>query len=175
MQYISFEDGNISLGGTRIPGILASLSVDGKVKYDKQKVDGISGKSKTLQGWEDHEVVASLYLLTDDSGTCYDKLTQLAPLFKEPDGKADPKIYALVNRHAQARGVRMVVFDRLESVESDQDDVITVTLGFTEHRPPIIKTEAAAAGTSAPGGGASQDTPKADERINVDAKGTGRS
>ena len=33
-QLITFEDGVITLGGDEIPGILQSLSVDGKVRFD---------------------------------------------------------------------------------------------------------------------------------------------
>jgi hypothetical protein len=172
MKQLVFADGGIRLDGGELPGIFVSLRVDGKVRYDEQNVDGISGKSKTPQGWEDHVIVASLVLLTDDAGDCYDKLAQLTPYFKKPDGKADPQIYSLTNRHTQTRGVRLVVFDRMESAESDQDDAILVTLGFTEHKPPIIRTETGAAKTPEAGDVGqtpSADTPKEEPSIKVDA------
>jgi hypothetical protein len=151
MKLLTFADGVIRLGGEEIPGILASLRIDGKVRYDEQKVDGQSGKSKTPQGWEDQTVSAVLVLVTDDAGDCYDKLAQLAPFFRQPDEKANPQIYALTNRHSQTRGIRKVVFDRFESSESSTSDTIRVTLGFTEHRPPIVRQEAAQAKTPTPG------------------------
>ncbi|CAK7024316.1 MAG: hypothetical protein DELT_02517 [Desulfovibrio sp.] len=150
MKQITFEDGLIQLGGEELPGILTSLRVDGKVKYDEQKVDGTSGKSKTPQGWEDHTLVISLVLTTEAEDDCYDKLERLTPFFKTPDSKANPQIYTIINRHIQTRGIRQVVFDRLESNENSTTDEIRVTLGFTEHNPPIIRTENAVAKTPTP-------------------------
>lgn len=151
MKQITFEDGLLRLNGEELPGFLQSLRVDGKVRYDEQKVDGTSGKSKTPQGWEDHTLIVSLILTTDDYSDCYDKLDQITPFFKTPDAKANPQIYILINRHIQTRGIRQVVFDRLESNENSATDEIRVTLGFTEHNPPIIRTEGAVAKTPTPG------------------------
>jgi hypothetical protein len=151
MKLLTFADGVIRLGGEALPGILQTLTVDGKVRYDEQKVDGTSGKSKTPQGWEDQTVKATLVLLTDDESDCYEKLAALAPYFRKPDDKANPQIYALANRHSQTRGIRQVVFDQFSSSESSANDTIRVTLGFTEHRPPIVRQEAAQAKTPTPG------------------------
>lgn len=150
MKMLTFADGQIRLGGEALPGILQLLRIDGKVRYDDQKVDGTSGKSKTPQGWEDQVVSATLILTTDNETDCYEKLEQLSPSFKKPDAKANPQIYSLSNRHAQARGIRQVVFDRLESSETSQSDTIRVTLGFTEHNPPVVRTESAVAKTPTP-------------------------
>ena len=135
MKLLTFADGIIRLGGEALPGLLQSLTIDGKVRYDEQKVDGQSGKSKTPQGWEDQTVKATLVLQTDDESDCYEKLARLAPFFRKPDARANPQIYALANRHSQTRGIRRVIFDKLESTESNAADTIKATLGFTEHRP----------------------------------------
>ena len=147
LKLLTFADGVISLDGQELPGIFAELRIDGKVRFDEQKVDGMSGKSKTPQGWEDTDVMASVYLTTEDAGTCYDKLQTLSALFRDPDPKADPRIYTFANRHAAARNVRQVVFSRLESAENEQTDEIRATLAFVEHRPPIVKTESSEAKT----------------------------
>jgi hypothetical protein len=150
MKLLTFADGVIRLGGEALPGLLQSLTIDGKVRYDEQKVDGASGKSKTPQGWEDQTVKAVLVLLTDDESDCYEKLAALSPFFRQPDAKANPQIYTLANRHSQTRGIRQVVFDQLSSAESSASDTLQVTLGFTEHRPPIVKQEAAQAKSPTP-------------------------
>jgi hypothetical protein len=150
MKLLTFADGVIRLGGEELPGLLQTLTIDGKVRYDEQKVDGHSGKSKTPQGWEDQTVKATLLLQTDEESDCYEKLAALTPFFRKPDAKANPEIYALTNRHSQTRGIRKVVFDQLSSSESSKDDVIKVTLGFTEHRPPIVRQERAQAKTPTP-------------------------
>lgn len=145
MTYLTFEDGSIRLGGEEIPGILAELRVDGKVRFDSQKVDGVSGKKKTPQGWEDSDIMATLYLTTDNTGTCYDKLEALSAYFRKPDRKANPQIYTVTNKHLLVRGVRQVLFSRLESAENMQTDEIRASLAFVEHRPPIVKVEQAQA------------------------------
>lgn len=147
VKLLTFEDGLIQLGGEELPGFLEELRVDGKVKFDEQNVDGASGKKKTPQGWEDADIMATLYLTTDDAGTCYDKLDKLAAMFRKPDSKANPQVLTITNRHLLARAVRQVIFSRLESAENMQTDEIRASLAFVEHRPPIVKTEQAQAKT----------------------------
>ena len=171
---IVFEDGVITLGGEEVPGILQSLSVDGKVRFDEQKVDGSSGKKKTPQGFEDCEISVSLYLVTDEESSCYDKLETLSGMFRKVDAKANPQVYDVANRHLLARGVRQVVFSKLQTAEDDVTDEITASLGFVEHNPPVVKTEKAQARTPTPKelkeranakGGGNSPTPQSDATI----------
>ena len=144
---ITYDDGVVTLAGEEVPGILHSLRVDGKVRFDEQKVDGSSGKKKTPQGFEDSDIMISLYLVTDDDSSCYDKLETLSGMFRKVDDKANPQIYTVANRHLLARGVRQVCFSKLQTAENDRTDEITATLGFVEHNPPVVKTEKAQAKT----------------------------
>ena len=146
-KLITFEDGVVTLAGEEVPGILRSLRVDGKVRFDEQKVDGSSGKKKTPQGFEDSDIMISLYLVTDEDSSCYDKLETLSGMFRKVDDKANPQIYTVANRHLLARGVRQGVFSKFCSSENDRTDEIMVTLGFVEHNPPVVKTEKAQAKT----------------------------
>lgn len=150
MKQITFNDGIVRLDGEELPGVMTSLRVNGQVRYDEQEVDGASGKSKIPQGWEDQTISLSLVLATDSESDCYEKLETLAEYFKKADSKANPQIFTIVNRHAQGRGIRQVVFDRLETTENDKNDLAYATLGFTEHNPPIVQVEAAAAKTPTP-------------------------
>lgn len=150
MKLLTFEDGIIALDGIDVPGILTELRVDGKVRFDQKKVDGQSGKRKTPQGYEDADVAAVLVLTTDEESDCYEKLETLSGLFKKTDKTANPQVLTIANRHLQARGVRQVVFSRLESAENEQNDEIRATLGFVEHNPPIVRTEKAQAKTPTP-------------------------
>lgn len=150
MKEIVFEDGIITLGGEQVPGILRSLSVDGKVRFDEQKVDGASGKKKTPKGYEDCDISASLYLCTDDESDCYEKLEVLSGMFRKTDDKANPQIYEISSRHLFARGIRQVVFSKLQTSENDKSDEITASLGFVEHNPPVVKMEKAQAKVPTP-------------------------
>ncbi len=185
MKMITFDDGVVRLGEDEIPGILRSLRISGKVRFDEQKVDGASGKSKTPQGFEDSDIMISLYLVTDEDSDCYDKLETLSGMFRKVDDKANPQIYSVANRHLLARGVRQVVFSRLQTAENDRTDEITATLGFVEHNPPIVKMEkaqaktptarelaekAAAAATGQSGSGSQSSSPSED-RLIIDVEG----
>lgn len=171
-----FEHGEVVLSGKRIDGILKSLSVTGAVRFDESKQDGASGTVKVPMGWNDADITITLDLLTDDGGTCYDRLSRLSAVFKGYDNKSNPKIYDVRNTHLLSRGVNQVVFSGLDSDESDAEDVITVRLTFVEHHPPIRKVEerqAAKAGKSGGSSGAApkattKTAPKADKKISED-------
>jgi hypothetical protein len=140
--YLKFEDGQVKLGDVLLPGILVQQSVRCGVRYDESKHDSMSGKKKAILGWEDSTINLTLDLLCDEDSDCYAKLATINRIFKAADkGKAAPKIYPVSDRHLRARGISRVVFDCLDSFETDQEDVIQVTLTFVEHLPPVIKRE----------------------------------
>jgi len=143
---LTWEDGIVKIDGEALPGLLVDQSVDGQVKFDEQGVDGQSGKKRTPLGWEDTEVSLTLVLTTDAEGQdCYEKLEAINAIFRGHDAQANPKVYEVVNRHLQARGVGKLIFSALSSVETDEDDVITAGLSFVEHNPPVVKTETSVA------------------------------
>lgn len=150
MKLLSYEDGLLHLAGEEVPGILQELRVNGKVRFDEQKADGASGKSKVPQGWEDADIMLSVLLLTDEISTCYEKAAHLGGMFQKPDARANPEVLSVANVHLVARGIRQVIFARLETAENSETDEIRATLGFTEHRPPIIRVEAAQAKSPSP-------------------------
>lgn len=138
---LSFAHGEIRLGKNVVPGILRDMRVRGGVRFDESERDGLSGKAKTPMGWEDCAITLVVDMLTDETGSCYAKLTALDALFRGHDNGANPRVLDVANPHVTARGIERVVFSRLESAETDQDDIIMATLGFTEHRPPVIRAE----------------------------------
>lgn len=144
---IVFEDGRITLGGAEVPGILQDLRVACRVRFDEHKSDNLSGKSKIPTGYEDADISVTVALLTDDNSDCYEKAAELAGLFKDTDGKLNPQIFTVVNKHIQARGVKQVVFSSLDTTESSRNDEIRATLKFVEHMPPIVRPEKAEAKT----------------------------
>ncbi len=149
-KIISFEDGEVSLNGEVLPGIITSLRVSGQVRFDEQQVDGQSGKSKTPQGFEDADISLELVLLTDSETDCYEKLEALNRTFRNLDGKANPQVFTVASRHLSARGVRQAVFSRLDTTESEGNDWISASLAFVEHNPPVVRLEKAQAKTPTP-------------------------
>ena len=169
---LSFEHGDVRLGNSLVPGILKSLSIAGRVRFDEAKQDTMSGKVKIPHGWEDSDIHIELELVTDDnffpenSGnkttkktTCYDKLSALSAIFRGHDNGGNPKVYDVINAHARARGIDQVVFAGLDSSETDGDDVIVASLNFVEHNPPVQKKEKQIVASDKAKGG--NTTPKA--------------
>lgn len=138
---LRFEHGEVRMGDVLIPGVLKALSIAGRVRFDDAQVEGASGKTKTATGWEDADIALSMELLSDDESNCYSKLARINAIFKGIDSGSNPKVYDVVNAHAISRGIDQVVFASLDSAETDEDDVITATLNFTEHIPIIREKE----------------------------------
>ncbi|BCS54565.1 hypothetical protein [Geobacter sp. SVR] len=151
-EHLTFEDGLVKLGNTLLPGILRCQSIRCGVRYDESKHDAMSGKAKVALGWEDAGITLTLDLLCDEVSDCYAKLTAINKVFKATGGKkATPQIYNVTGRHLRARGISRVVFDALDSTESDDDDVIQVQLTFIEHIPAVVKREKRANAVKATG------------------------
>lgn len=148
MQYLSMEQGAVTLGGTTVPGVLQRLTVGGQVRYDEAEQDGLSGVRRTPMGWEDADITATVLLLTDEAGTCYVKARQLARLFKGHDSDGNPQVYGIANAHLAAHDVDEVVFDGLRTEESVREDAITATLRFREYTPAILAAETRTASTA---------------------------
>ena len=139
---LTFEDGLVTLGKELLPGILVGQSIRGAVRYDESSSDQMSGKKKVAMGWEDATITLTLDLLCDNEGDCYKKLTIINRIFKAAaKDKTAPQIYTVTGAHMRARGIGRVVFDALESGETDCEDTIQVTLTFTEHLPAVVKRE----------------------------------
>ncbi len=150
---LTWEDGEVRLGGQLIPGIFLDQSIRGEVRFDRSRKDAQSGMHKVPLGFEDADITIAVELLCDAESDCYQKLEIINKTFRS-NRNANPKVYEVSNRHCRARGIRNVVFSGLDSYESSSDDVITATLTFVEHMPPVIRREkqatAAKKGASAP-------------------------
>lgn len=171
MALLTFSDGIVKLDNKSLPGLISSQRVKASVRFDKQDLDGLSGKKKVPMGWSDADITITLDLTTEEDGSdCYEKLATLDKIFRTKD-KDSVRVFDVNNKHLMARGVRQVVFSDLESSETNADDVIQITLQFTEYEPPITKNETAAAGIT-PNAVQKPDAanPKPDPSIMVDTR-----
>ncbi len=135
-----WDDGEVKLGGELLPGVFIDQRISGAVRFDQSEKDSQSGRNKVPMGFEDADIQITMDLLCDEAGDCYAKLKNINKIFRAARN-ANPKVYAVSNRHCNARGINNVVFSGLASFESDLDDVITISLSFVEHLPPVIKRE----------------------------------
>jgi len=136
-----FDDGTITLGREEIPAILTRMQIRGSVVFDSPSVDSLSGSNKSPMGFSDADITVSMVLLSDDDGTCYDRLRQVNQIFASVDEIANPKVYNIFNSHCNSRNIQRVVFSELTSSESDQDDTIDVSLSFVEYQHGVVKKE----------------------------------
>lgn len=173
---MTFENGNIRLNGSLIPGILKNLVIKGAVRFDTAEPDGHSGTIRTPLGWEDSDIILVVELLSDaqikpytGSGTCYDKLAAINGIFKGRDNGANPKIYEVDNAHANARDIHQVIFSGLQSIETDEDDVLEVHMNFVEHLPyEQVAEKQVSVSDKAFTGTTPADDPEPDSKIMVD-------
>lgn len=68
------------------------------------------------------------------TNTALDQLKALNDLY-QPPGEGAPPTYLIISEHTRARGIYEVVWERLDSDESNADLTITVNLAFTEILP----------------------------------------
>ncbi|CAN2042507.1 conserved hypothetical protein [Candidatus Magnetomoraceae bacterium gMMP-15] len=169
--YLVVENGYIFLGDVQLSGILKDMSISSKVRFDTAKIDGISGQNKTPQGWTDADITINLELLSDSDSDCYYKLTEINDIFKGADNGVNPKIYQIHNSHTFSRQIQQVIFSELSSQETNQDDVITVSLKFIEYNPIIVDSEKKVVAsdeskkTEAPTINTEEKSPEIDENI----------
>jgi hypothetical protein len=161
---LTIEHGEVRLNNKIVPGILKSMNVRNSVRMDKAKQDPMSGKIKTSFGWEDADISIEMQLVSDDhlqpapqgdtaAGlNCYEKLAELNAIFKDKNSAKRPKVYEVANVHLQARGIDKVVFARLYSEETNENDVIPATLLFTEDQPRDNPPESNVAASDKPMG-----------------------
>ncbi len=176
---LQFGHGVVKLDGIELPGIFVNQSIAGSVRFDTATPTGMSGAAKTPLGWDDADITIVVELISDEQlppyaagRSCYDKLAQIDAVFRGYDNGKNPKVYDVDNAHVLARGVSQVVFAGLQSKETEDDDVIQVTLNFVEHMPAVRIAEKRVAATdnavtAAPAAVPSGDV-KPDESIMVD-------
>lgn len=143
MRHVITEDvGRMKLDGRLLPGVPERLEVQGEVRVDREQIAGQSGSAKQPLGFEDAEITLVLRLPTDDQSTCYDKIAELASIFRSVDSMARPHVFRIVNKHVAAWGIGDVVFAGLKTAEDNEDDSARAELRFVEFRPVLVKKEA---------------------------------
>lgn len=135
------EDGMIKLDDTLLPGIVQGVEVEQRVKYDEKKVAGSSGTKKQVKGFEDSEVRVTVILQNDENTDPYDKLEQLAGLFRSMDKEAKPQIYQITNRLCAAYDIGKVLFEGVRVKDDNRMDYLVAELNFIEWEPAVVKVE----------------------------------
>ncbi len=142
---LTFEDGQVSLGGKVLPGILISQTIKGSVQFAEHKMDGCSGMVRRPKGYTNSDISLSFALTTNSDGSCYEHLATIHKIFTDTGEDKLPRVIKCVNPHANARGLYEVLFGGLVSSETDDEDVIICDMHLVENLQPRIKGEKKAA------------------------------
>ncbi|MEM4711167.1 MAG: hypothetical protein QXL18_04420 [Candidatus Woesearchaeota archaeon] len=123
-----------------LPGIVESISIGGSIIYEKQETDD-KNKRKVLLGYDDKTISITLKLFSEkingETIDIYNQLAKLEKLFKKSENSV-PQIYTFIHPMAKARGISKVLFQKLESSESIDKNIINVTIDFIEFTPAEI-------------------------------------
>ncbi len=143
---LSIKKGIVQIGDYVLPGVVESISVGGSILIDSAETDAVSGVSKKIcRGFDDKTISISIRLFNDENivfgdgyKSAYDYLSELEEIFSKTE-KDVPRVYKIISSHTEARKIKEVLFSRLESEESNEDDTISVMLEFTEFIPAKYK------------------------------------
>jgi hypothetical protein len=118
-----------------LPGIVESIKISDSLLIDNADQQGRSGKVKVVQGWDDADLLITLFLIDDPGAgkTRWDSLKQIAGIFKKVSGTGKPEVYTLSHPMTSAWGTKQLLFSSLESTEYRTRRKISVSLEFVEY------------------------------------------
>ena len=130
-------DGVIKVGSPpeELPGIFESMKVSNALLIENAEMQGRSGKTKVVRGWDDAALLITLSLIDSPAArkTRWDYLGQVAGIFKKVADNGKPEIYTLSHPMVKAWGTRQLLFSNLETTEYRTRRKIAATLEFVEY------------------------------------------
>lgn len=138
-QYLAINQGDaIKLDGTTLPGVVTGIEVSAEFDVERKRLEGKSFRAALAKGYKDAEVVITLEVLPPDEIA---QIKVLEAAFKVNYANAKPIPQRIVNPHLDARGVTAVLFKRLVTRETSDDEAMLCDLLFAEFEPLIGKLE----------------------------------
>jgi hypothetical protein len=133
---IDSKEGQVKIGNPPelLPGILSSITINGDLSIDNASIEGRSGSSKQVHGWNDAAVSISLILIGDTKTSRFDSLAVIVSHFKK-DEDGTPVVYTFHHPMAKAWNIRQLLFSSLNTTEDNKLNQIIATLEFVEHDP----------------------------------------
>ena len=152
---IDSNAGIIKIGSPpeELPGIFESIKISGALLIEDAEMQGRSGKTKVVRGWDDSPLHITLSLLDNPAAgkTRWDYLGQIAGIFKKVADNGKPEIYTLSHPMVKAWGTKQLLFSNLETTEYRTRRKTAVTLEFVEYdsAPGLIQDRQGSAGAAA--------------------------
>jgi len=139
---VDTEDGILKIGSPPIelPGIMDSIQINASLQIDIAEVQGRSGKTKVVKGWNDADLMITLLLIDNPKAkmTRWSYLEQITQAFKKVTEEGVPKIYTLIHPMIGAWGATEFLFTNLESTEDRTRRVVTASLEFVEYETSSV-------------------------------------
>lgn len=138
-QYLALNQGDaIKLDGTTLPGVVTGIDVSAEFDVERKRLEGKSFRAALLKGYKDAEVIITLEVLPPDEIA---QIKQLEAAFKINYAQAKVTPQRVVNPLLDARGVTAVLFKRLVTRQTNDDEALLCELTFAEFEPLIGKLE----------------------------------
>ena len=135
--HLDNNDGILKIGSPPepLPGIIESIQISDSLLLDNAEIQGRSGKTKIVQGWDDAAVSITLSLIDDTKNkkTRWDLLERITGVFKKVGGDGKPELYTLSHPMVKAWKTHAVLFSSLETTENRTRRKITASLEFVEY------------------------------------------
>ncbi len=126
--------GLIKIDGNLLPGDFEYLRVGQEIIIDEIEIQDKDGNLKQPAGYDEGIIEIQIRLISED-GDVYKQLSSIQKLFRARDGQIKPDIHIISNAHANARGIKKVLFRSLQTEESKEDDSLIVTIELEEYLP----------------------------------------
>ena len=128
---------NLDTGETLdLPGVYQNMSIGQDVIIDEAKAEGVSGKLKQAQGFDDLNVHLSILLpntgLTNGVPSNLLELNKINASFQATSSSGTPSRFEIISPHTYVRGVKEVIWSNLSSDEGNEDDTIWLDLSFKQ-------------------------------------------
>lgn len=137
MLSVDSAQGIIKVGSPpkKLPGILESIEVGGSLIVENAQMQGQSGTTRTVHGWNDSDVSITISLIDDTARkkTRFDLLAEIVTVFKTVSSSGSPEVFTLSHPMTNAWGIKKLLFSDLKTSESRGRKKVSVKLEFKEH------------------------------------------
>lgn len=140
MQLITTDTGQVKVGNVVLPGTFESLEISAAVQMDQVDIEGSARKGSQAVGYDNTRLRLNLILLPRTDGwDCSDQIRKIQQVFRTSSSQQKPKVYKIINKHAQARGINQVIFCDFKTFEDNRSDKILGICEFEEYTPIKVK------------------------------------
>ena len=133
----------VKVGTLTLPGVVTDVRVQGDLNIDEQDLENTNLKSLAVLGFTTQRVTVGLVLTGASDADVSRQLRQIQAAFqvdrvKQAGAKLVP--VRIVNRHTDARRIKVVVFESFASWDSAEHEV-TCQLVFREYQSDVARLQ----------------------------------